>query len=291
MKRLLCIILTTIIICLSVVTAFADVEFDYGDFTLKLDSESNTFSVSEYSGTDTVVTVPDEYGGYRITSIGSFAFANSSVESITLGENITKIESNAFLNCTSLSQVNLPSSLMYIGESSFSGTTSLFSLNLSETSIISVEEKAFLNSSVEEISLPYTCQSIDSDAFAQCRELLSITIPEMVTSIVNNAFRDSNNVTVSAYNGSYALEFAQNAGLDTETLYRKLGDANCDGKVTLRDVTTIQMYRAEMIEDPYGLIEKCGNVVGSQSLNIRSATIIQMYLAGMNVSYSVGSNI
>jgi len=55
-----------------------------------------------YEGTRTAFTVPQEIAGRQITAIGSRAFANSNIITLTIPEGITTIGDYAFLNATNL---------------------------------------------------------------------------------------------------------------------------------------------------------------------------------------------
>ena len=88
-----------------------------------------------------VYDIPVEGDGYTVTSIGeknaitgsTSKVFNSPVEKITLPDTITKIEDDAFSNCSSLTSINLPEGLTTIGESAFSGCDALSSINIPST--------------------------------------------------------------------------------------------------------------------------------------------------------------
>ena len=88
------------------------------------DSEMSVRIIS-YNGSENEITVPETINGYPVTIISGSAFMNSNITSITLHEGISTIESFAFKNCSELSQVNLPSTLINIGQQVFSGTPNL----------------------------------------------------------------------------------------------------------------------------------------------------------------------
>ena len=58
-------------------------------------------------------------------SIGDFAFANTSVEEVTLSQNVISIGEAAFANCTSLVTVSIANGLEKIGEAAFANCTNL----------------------------------------------------------------------------------------------------------------------------------------------------------------------
>ncbi len=81
----------------------------------------------------TVANIPSkvEYGGetYNVTSIGKQAFIDChSLTSVNIGENVTEIKSNAFQNCSSLTSITIPNSVESIGVIAFGDCTSMQSI-------------------------------------------------------------------------------------------------------------------------------------------------------------------
>ena len=128
-------------------------------------------------------------GCYGITSvdvtdcqtIGEYAFNNCTLLSAfsipTVG--ISRIEQHAFSGCESLSSINIPSNILYIGESAFSGCYSASSIVINAgASNQSIGESAFSGcSAVTSVVIPSSVTSIGQGAFAGCSKLQSITIP------------------------------------------------------------------------------------------------------------------
>jgi len=191
----------------------------------------------------TSITIPDS-----VTSIGSSAFSGcSSLTSITIPDGVTSIGSYAFRSCKSLTSITLPDSVTSIGSSAFSGCSSLESITIPfvgdsrktatdtyqypfgyifgtssytggtatrqryygsdissttyttyyiPTSLKSVTVTggkilygAFYNcTGLQSITIPDSVTSIGDDAFYYCTSLTSITIPDGVTSIGDDAF-------------------------------------------------------------------------------------------------------
>lgn len=55
-----------------------------------------------------------------VATIGTYAFYNGTPTSITISESVTKIEENAFSDCSGLTSINIPSSVTTISASSYS---------------------------------------------------------------------------------------------------------------------------------------------------------------------------
>ena len=56
------------------------------------------------------------------------------------------------------------------------------------------------------------------------------------------------------------------------------GDANGDGKINIRDVTFIQMYLADLVDELTPQQIAAADVSHDNTVNIRAATLIQMYI-------------
>ena len=66
------------------------------------------------------------------------------IQKYVSGYLVSRIESNAFSYCRSLTSINIPSSVTSIGWSAFSGCRSLTSINI-PSSVTSIEDYAFAN--------------------------------------------------------------------------------------------------------------------------------------------------
>ena len=96
---------------------------------------NSKYSISGYTGTDTVVVIPAEYNGYPVTSIGSSAFYDCrSLTSITIPNSVTSIGSHAFYACRSLTSVTIGNGVTSIGDYAFRACSSLTSVTFSDTS-------------------------------------------------------------------------------------------------------------------------------------------------------------
>ena len=101
----------------------------------------------------------------------------------------------AFWNCSSLSEIVIPSSVTSIGDSAFYGCDSLSKIVI-PSSVTSIGDWAFYGcSSLSEIVIPSSVTGIGKDAFFRCHSLLEIVIPSSVTSIGNSAFWGCNSLS------------------------------------------------------------------------------------------------
>ena len=143
MKKILVIITAVTLLLCSCIAVGAETVYRYGDWTLTAISgaSSYAFGLRSYEGEDTAVTAPDNYGGYPIVAVNSYAFsANNTLRKLTLGEQIASIGTGAFLSAADLEKVTLTSSVVSIGESAFAYTPALKEVNLEDSSVESVKK-------------------------------------------------------------------------------------------------------------------------------------------------------
>ena len=110
-----------------------------------------------------------DYGNGCYTSndiIGKYAFRDcSSLTSVNIPSSVTSIGMNAFYKCSSLTSINIPSSVTEIGEYAFQQCSSLTS-----------------------VDIPSSVTEIRKYAFDDCSSLINVNISSSVTSIGMCAF-------------------------------------------------------------------------------------------------------
>ena len=88
-------------------------EQTFGDFVCSYNASAitniaaNTYTVKQYNGTDTDVTIPKTVGDENtpVVSVAKEAFAGAGVQTVTLPKTITHLAQDAFSNCDSLTTV------------------------------------------------------------------------------------------------------------------------------------------------------------------------------------------
>ena len=148
-----------------------------------------TYNDAHYFGD---ITIPSSitYNSqtYSVTSIGSRAFADCGITSVSIPESVTSIQSYAFSECTDLTSITIPNSVTIIAYATFSGCYSLTSVTI-PNSVTSIQNYAFKDChGLTSITIPESVRLIGENAFYQCDGLTSVTIPESVTSIGEGAF-------------------------------------------------------------------------------------------------------
>ncbi len=101
----------------------------------------------------------------EIIEKGAFQYCESLDSNLVLPQNLTTIGENAFIGCTSLTDVKFDDNLEEIGDGAFHGCDSLTT-----------------------VSLPEKVKSIANYCFGHCDNLCEITLPENLTEIGKSAF-------------------------------------------------------------------------------------------------------
>ena len=115
-------------------------------------------------------------------------FGCSSLTSVNIPSSVTEIGDKAFSGCSSLTSINIPSNVTEIGEWAFEGCSSLTNINI-PSSVTEINWGAFSGcSSLTNINIPSSVTLIGSGAFSWCSSLTSINIPSSVTKIGGSAF-------------------------------------------------------------------------------------------------------
>ena len=184
-KRLLSVLLAVAMVLTALpLTALPTVAATSGDFAYWiLSEEGKTCCISQYTGSETDVSIPYAIDGYTVTQIGDMEsiFTNTpQVESVTIPAGVTEIWfSQDALYSPALRVVNIdPENPTY---SSVDGV--VFSKDKTELYLYPCAK-----ADVTAYEIPYGVDYISVSAFGGCKNLVSITIPDSVTEIGEYAF-------------------------------------------------------------------------------------------------------
>ena len=131
-----------------------------------------------------------------LTSISNQAFLNcTAMTTIKLPSSVTSIGSAAFAGCSYLKSIDIPSGVTSIGEFAFKQCIFMTAINI-PNSVTTIGEAAFDDCrSLTSINIPNSVNFIGGLAFAECDGLKSITIPSSVKTIGSSPFYYSKNLT------------------------------------------------------------------------------------------------
>ncbi len=144
------------------------------------DSNTLTYYIPESLTTVTITGGTINYG----------AFSNcDNLITINLPQNIISIADKAFYNCSKLTNLNVPQSVTSIGTDAFYGCNSLkyeiYNENLKYLGNWLIDT---VDTTLNEVKFKENTIGIYNNAFSQCINITSITIPESITYIGKGAF-------------------------------------------------------------------------------------------------------
>ena len=160
------------------------------------------------TATDTELYIPAYIEGYRVSAIETKAFQeNDVITKVVIAEGVVTIGARAFKGCTKLQEITIPASATNLG------TQIIFDCDFLKTvywnvskrdmnnnlEVKSVEKIVFGgkkvasyvcsdNKYVKEVILTENVKEIESDAFANCTNLVSVSIEGNLDTIEGNAF-------------------------------------------------------------------------------------------------------
>lgn len=95
--------------------------------------------------------------------------------SYTIPSGIKYIAGGACSECTGLTEVGLPATVMEIGPLAFDGCTSLKALSLPESGLLRIGDYAFNGCALKTFTMPATIESVGEAVFVDCEELTELT--------------------------------------------------------------------------------------------------------------------
>ena len=118
-----------------------------------------------------------------------------NLSSIEIPKTVIKIGDYAFYDCKSLTSIDIPNDVAEIGDYAFSNCTNLVSIGM-PNSVTKIGSSTFSYcKSLTSIDIPNSVTEIESATFLGCTSLASINLPESITMIGSRAFERCSNLT------------------------------------------------------------------------------------------------
>ena len=242
------------------------------DEALSFALESGNYTVSagaRINATDSV-TIPTSYNGMPVTKIAAAAFSDcGTLKIINIPDTITDIPEGAFDGCTSLEQVNIYSAgasvpryssddgvLFDSGSSAASHAPRPMYMPAAKTGSYTIPDgvdvipsSAFAGSSITRIVIPASVTVIESEAFANCFNLASVTFndPEAAGTL---------KIGKNAFMNNFALTSITFPKRLTDIALSRIDTLNLDTFTSLDDLTSTA-------EDVFLINYERGNVSAS----------------------------
>lgn len=122
-----------------------------------------------------------------VETISASAFEKSGLTEITIPDAVTVIEYSVFYGCTNLEKVEFGTNVKTIGSNALSQCPKLLSITI-PSSVRDIENYAFDNSGLSNVTIEYGVQRLGTWAFYNCDNLTSITLPNSVYEIGDEVF-------------------------------------------------------------------------------------------------------
>lgn len=137
--------------------------------------EDGTIEIRSYTGHRRYITIPDMIDGKIVSSIGEEAFKSETrLREVILPKELKRIRRSAFEGCNNLVHIDLPDTVIEIGEKAFYNNVRLSYVGIGGNSQL---------------------ESIGNFAFSNCAKLQRFELPASVVSVNGSAFYGAINLT------------------------------------------------------------------------------------------------
>lgn len=198
------------------------------------------------------------------TNFESHVFANSTSLYHVIMADVDSIAPSTFSACTSLTSVEGLDKIKKIGDSAFTSCTDLNEFSFSST-LTSIGNSAFAYTPISTLNLSQCVilNHIGDWAFAHCKNLDSVTLPDEIKTLGEGVFFDCNNVTSIHLPkklqqiGNYALKGNDISHLTLPADLNQIGDLAMSGTDNLAEIDASDIHTVPTLgADVWDTLEK-----------------------------------
>ncbi|MBR5173527.1 MAG: leucine-rich repeat protein, partial [Clostridia bacterium] len=209
-------------------TRYGCTRCNYTVYNFTLNADDNSYTLSAFGAdfrnyamkNDGNIVLPSTVNGLSVTAVGvsdatTSLISTSQIKTLTIPASVKSIGNNAFSGCSGLTNIYFEenSQLETIGARAFANCTALPSVEIPK-SVITLGEQAFSmpkegNGSLAEVTFEEGSQlkTIGNYAFSSCIQLTTIEIPENVTTITYGAFENCTSLDTVTFAGDKVTYF------------------------------------------------------------------------------------
>lgn len=170
-------------------------------------------TITDYTGNTSSVSIPATIKGLPVTAIGDNAFRDcTSLSTITIPDSVIKVGREAFWNTAFLNnKQNWDSDVLYLGDILLDvNYTKKGSLVIKDGTRVIADYALYMSSSITDVTIPASVKYVGDSAFALCRKLdtISVTARNQNLSSVDGVLYNKDKSTLICYpNGKGNLEY------------------------------------------------------------------------------------
>ena len=201
----------------------------------------------------------------------------------TIPDTVLSIESSAFSKCSSLTDIQIPDSVKLIQYGAFYGTTYLDTIIANSTDYVILGNGILYSYVGEDTNLVVPDGVVSICKYVFDNNVVSVTLPNSLEYITDGAFLDYNSALKDIYYNGTTTEWNAikknnrlipnsatihcNDGIATNLI----GDINCDGKVSVKDLVMLKKYLL-------GVSEVGGDVNGDGKITVLDLMFLKRIL-------------